>query len=171
MGMPLSVPWVWWGENGLFIGEGKEDDKINSWQRGYKLMLGKGIAVICTLMGWTWSSSDMGIFWLPSGEEPAGAWGNWCFGRNSCLSASVGRKSSSLLPTHKTQNCNPVAGATIMRQRGTRLSQFWLVPQEFDNGTVPTNARRENTSQQQGDPHLTIGLGEGILIFIYLSNY
>lgn len=97
------------GGKRLFIGEGKQDDKISSLTKRIKAYVGKslgggkGFGVVCTVIGWTWSSSDFGIFWLLSREEPAGGWGNWCFWRrrNSCLSTSVGRKFSSLLLTHK----------------------------------------------------------------------
>lgn len=47
-----------------------------------------------------------------------------------------------LFPTANPQDItNPVTGATIMRQRGTRLSADES-PKSFDNGTIATNARR-----------------------------
>lgn len=48
---------VWWGENGLFIGEGKQDDKISSLTKRIKAYVGKslgggkGFGVVCTVIG------------------------------------------------------------------------------------------------------------------------
>lgn len=118
---------------------------------------GKGNGVTCTVTGWTRWSSDFGGFGLLAGRNQLGAGETGVFGeRETAAWARVSEGSPLPYCQPTRRKCNPVAGATLRRQRGTRSSPCQLVPQDLWQWGHSNKCSKGRSTRS--------GLMEGVLI-------